>query len=434
MNKIGTLIFSQHKNELGLLAKLAAAESLPLYLVGGCIRDHFLKRNSADYDFVTATDPSRLAKNFARQINGHWFSLDDKRGYSRVVTRCAAKLQFDFAPFRGSTLEIDLSLRDFTINAMALPLKFPLEDAELFDPLNGQGDLAQQRLRMCSDLVFSADPLRIVKGIRHCAQLDLDVAENTQQQFIAHAPLLDQVAGERILSELSQIFSAQNNGAAVQWLFDYGVAESLKLSAPKDEVIAICHAVEQHIIEFKQQNIADIMIQIDSVCGDGFSVRGIAYFLAILDGCGVCAKNLDELLKRLHFEKRTARLLRFFLNTQGDEFSEYHQLSCSDRGNLLWLQHHHAPLPQALIFSQLLGISGVDSRRLFALQQCYAQSANNGRIQSLLSAQYIRQFVPDCSGPQLGEYIKLIEQAEIDGSITSVADAQHYLDNCCKYN
>lgn len=434
MDKIGTLIFPQHKSELGLLAKLAAAESHPLYLVGGCLRDHLLKRNSADYDFVCAVDPSRIAQTFAKQIDAHWFYLDQQRGYSRVVMRSGAKLQFDFAPFRGPSLDIDLALRDFTINAMALPLAQPLDDSNLIDPLHGQDDLAARKLRMCSDSVIAADPLRILKGIRHCAQLNLTVDNATQQQFIAHAPQLKQVAGERIRSELSQVFGAPNSESALRLLVDCGVGEALGLSCSHPQIVACHRAVDHRIQQFKQQLGSHRCQQLNELCGDGFSVSGLLIFIAILRCCTVSGDKLDELLKWLHFEKRVAQLLRFILNTSASEFAEYHQLGCSDRGKLLWLQHHHAPLPQALIFCQLLSDGAIDTQQLSALKQLWQQSQTNGRIQPLLSAKTIQQQVANCTGQRLGQCLNAIERAEITGMITNAHDAEGYLAKWCETN
>lgn len=434
MDKIGTLKFSQHNNELGLLAKLAAAESHPLYLVGGCLRDHLLKRDSADYDFVCAVDPSRIAKAFARQINAHWFYLDQQRGYSRVVMRNAAKLQFDFAPFRGPSLEIDLALRDFTINAMALPLKMPLDASALIDPLNGQGDLAAHQLRMCGDTVIAADSLRILKGIRHCAQLNLVVDDATQQQFIAHAPLLKQVAGERIRSELSQVFAALNSESALRMLVDCGVADALTLSCTSAQIVECHRTIEHKIHQLRQQQQGDCSRQLNLLCGDGFSVSALVSFVAILRCCSINDDKLDELLKWLHFEKRVAQLLRFFLNASAAEFDEYRQLDCSCRGKLLWLQHHHAPLPQALIFCQLLSDGNIDAQQLFALQQLCQQSQVNGRIQPLLSTNRIQQLAPQCVGQQLGQCLKAIELAEINGMVINTHDAERYLVKWCESN
>ncbi|OQY25318.1 MAG: hypothetical protein B6I37_01325 [Desulfobacteraceae bacterium 4572_35.2] len=434
MDKIGSLIFSQHKNELDLLARLAAAESLPIYLVGGCLRDHLLKRDSADYDFVCAVDPSRIAQAFAKQINAHWFYLDQQRGYSRVVMRNATKLQFDFAPFRGPSLEIDLALRDFTINAMALPLTIPLDTSALIDPLNGQGDLAAQRLRMCGDSVIAADPLRILKGIRHCAKLNLAVDNVTQQQFIAHAPLLKQVAGERIRSELSQLFAAINSEAALRMLVECDVAAALTLSCTSAQIVECHRTIEHRIYQLKQQLQEDCKRQLNLLCGDGFTVSGLAVFIAIMRCCAVSGDSLDGLLKWLHFEKRIAQLLRFFLNTSAAQFDKYRRLDCSERGKLLWLQHHHAPLPQALIFCQLLSSGAIDTQQLLALQHLWQQSQTNGRMQPLLPAEYIQQLVPHCKGQQLGQCLKAIELAEINGIVANIDDGELYLDKWCESN
>ncbi|OQY18357.1 MAG: hypothetical protein B6I36_07215, partial [Desulfobacteraceae bacterium 4572_35.1] len=218
-------------DKLGLLAKLAAAESLSLYVVGGCLRDAIMQRSCADYDLAANSDPTSIAKQFAQKTNGHWFSLDKKRGYSRVIIKnkknnhrnkiteyCVGdalkdQLQFDFAPLRAQTIDEDLKLRDFTINAMAVKLStLNLENRtfELIDPCNGLKDLQQQRLRMCGERVLFDDPLRIVKGLRHCAQLGLTMCGETSTACRCYAPLISTIAGERIREEISKILIADH--------------------------------------------------------------------------------------------------------------------------------------------------------------------------------------------------------------------------------
>ncbi|MFO7982283.1 MAG: hypothetical protein R6V08_02420, partial [Desulfuromonadales bacterium] len=93
------------------------------YLVGGALRNVYLGLPVSDFDFTLADDPTDLAQKFAERLDGHWFSLDETRAQSRVVVKTeSGPVFYDFAPWRAATIEEDLRLRDYTVNALALPL------------------------------------------------------------------------------------------------------------------------------------------------------------------------------------------------------------------------------------------------------------------------------------------------------------------------
>jgi poly(A) polymerase len=175
-----------------------------LHLVGGAIRDALLHRPVADFDFTSPYDPTPLAQALAPQLGGHWFWLDEPRRQSRVM---AGGVTCDFAPFRAPTLAADLAARDFTINAMAFDLAGPLTHAALIDPLDGCGDLAARTLRCAGAGVLHDDPLRILKGIRHAAELDLAIEPATLGAMQAAAVRLPVMAPERLRLEMWRIMA-----------------------------------------------------------------------------------------------------------------------------------------------------------------------------------------------------------------------------------
>ncbi|MFO7831983.1 MAG: hypothetical protein R6V18_08370, partial [Desulfuromonadaceae bacterium] len=208
-------------NNAGLLwlAHEANRTGLQLFMVGGSVRDHALGCVSADIDLVCAQNPTPLAKTLARTFKGHWFSLDPTRNYSRVILPHPHACQFDFSPLRAPDLNGDLALRDFTINAMAIDLADlavtgarttapSFRDVQIIDPLNGQNDLFCKRLHLCSATVLDDDPLRILKGLRHCATLGFHLSPATSSACAAAAHGLTEIAPERIRSEIAGIFSA----------------------------------------------------------------------------------------------------------------------------------------------------------------------------------------------------------------------------------
>jgi len=203
--------FSQLRNTLvqarvPLLASLLTPD-VECFLVGGALRDWQLGRPVADLDFAVSCDPTELARNFAAAVGGHWFMLDAGRRQSRVVSRkqAAPPFTYDFAPYRADDLAGDLRLRDFTINALALPIVACNGLPPLIDPLGGLSHLQCGLLRACSSGVFQDDPLRILKGVRHCTALGLAVEPRTLNWMRVATGLLPKVAAERVRTELTGI-------------------------------------------------------------------------------------------------------------------------------------------------------------------------------------------------------------------------------------
>lgn len=181
------------KPEQLALFDLIRAELHPsqaLFIVGGAVRDLLLKRNLHDLDFVMAGDPTDLAKRLAKRLKAGFFVLDDERRTARVVyyDQTGNFFPLDFVQYTGSDLNEDLYHRDFTINAMAIPVD---DLMQVIDPLDGQLDLKQRLLRACSDHALTDDPVRVLRGVRLAIQYDFDYAtglEAAMQNAAAHLP------------------------------------------------------------------------------------------------------------------------------------------------------------------------------------------------------------------------------------------------------
>ncbi len=176
-------------DDLRIIAGLAATLGVEAYLVGGVLRDCLLGRETNDLDFALSGAWEELPRSFADRISGSFFWLDEERLQSRVVKKKGEDISvFDFAPLRGGTVTDDLALRDFTINALALPLFG--ERRELIDPLAGSDDLIKGMIRACGATAFDDDPLRLMRAIRFAAELGFAIEENTWQTLCAKAVLL----------------------------------------------------------------------------------------------------------------------------------------------------------------------------------------------------------------------------------------------------
>jgi len=170
------------------------------YLVGGAVRDVLLsrKRNYLDLDFVLPNSVIKIAKNIANLYSAGFVILDAKRNIVRVVFPHAT---IDFAQQEGETIEKDLTRRDFTINAIA----YDCFQKKIVDPFNGQKDLKKRIIRMICSENLEDDPLRLLRGYRQACQLDFTIKSETRQTIITLTPLLNNVAKERINTELNYV-------------------------------------------------------------------------------------------------------------------------------------------------------------------------------------------------------------------------------------
>src|SRR5205823_6868612 len=134
----------------GLEAARAALAGQRAWLVGGAVRDRALGRATPDMDVIVEGDSARAAREVARVAGGAaCFSLSEDFGAWRVVARDRS-WQVDVEPLRADSLEADLALRDFTVNAIAEPIA----GGQLIDPLGGLADLDARRLRIAAPDAF----------------------------------------------------------------------------------------------------------------------------------------------------------------------------------------------------------------------------------------------------------------------------------------
>jgi putative nucleotidyltransferase with HDIG domain len=173
----------------------------PVWLVGGSLRDLLLDRRVEDVDLALAGDVERAARTVARSLDAHVFPLSEEFGTWRVSAPDRS-WQVDLSALRGDSIEADLALRDFTVNAMAAPIDAP--DA-LIDPHDGARDLERRILRVVSAEAYRDDPLRTLRMARFACELDLEVESDTLALASNQAGAIEQVAPERVFYELRRL-------------------------------------------------------------------------------------------------------------------------------------------------------------------------------------------------------------------------------------
>jgi len=192
-------------------AVLRAAGVPEAYLVGGAVRDALrgLGQETRDLDVALPTDQGVAVEALAGSFGGAVVPLDDATTRLVFQHEVGGSWRLDVARYRGPTIQDDLRLRDFTVDAMAVPLLGGGPPAVL-DPTGGRGDLALRFVRHAYPAAFRDDPLRTLRAVRLAAVLEGSIAPETQPLIRQGAPGLERVAGERVRDELMRIFGARD--------------------------------------------------------------------------------------------------------------------------------------------------------------------------------------------------------------------------------
>ena len=188
------------------LKETVEKKKLNMWLVGGFLRDLYLRRKSKfDFDFVANVNPYKVALEFSQKIGAHLVVLDEEEKTYRVVfKKDNEEIRYDFSSFKGKNLEEDIKNRDFTINTLAVSLN-KLPQIEVIDLLGAKKDLRNRVLRLTQEKVILQDPLRILRAFSLSSKYNLKIEKNTLKILSKYRKYLINVSGERIYEELCKI-------------------------------------------------------------------------------------------------------------------------------------------------------------------------------------------------------------------------------------
>ena len=221
-----------------IISEAADEQAKECYVIGGYVRDIFLKRESKDIDVVVVGSGIELAEAVAKKL-GKKAHLTVFKNFGTAQVKLN-DLEVEFVGARkesyqrdsrkpiveDGTLEDDQNRRDFTINAMALCLN-KSRFGELVDPFNGMNDLQNFVLRtpLNPDITFSDDPLRMMRGIRFSAQLGFFLETNTFEAIARNNERISIISKERIADELNKIMMSRKPSVGFILLEKTGLLE-----------------------------------------------------------------------------------------------------------------------------------------------------------------------------------------------------------------
>ncbi len=256
-----------------IISGVADEQGKECYVIGGFVRDIFLKRPSKDIDVVTVGSGIELAEKVTEKL-GKKAKLTVFKNFGTAQVKLK-DLEVEFVGARkesyqrdsrkpiveNGTLEDDQNRRDFTINALALCLNKD-RFGELVDPFGGLEDLKNFVIRtpLNPDITFSDDPLRMMRGIRFAAQLGFFLETNTFEAISRNKQRIEIISKERIADELNKIMMTRKPSVGFILLEKTGL---LELIFP--EVFALKGAETKDGIGHKD-NFYHTLAVLDNLC------------------------------------------------------------------------------------------------------------------------------------------------------------------------
>jgi poly(A) polymerase len=219
------------------VSEVAGELDRPTYVVGGFVRDIFLKRESKDIDVVVQGSGIELAELVAKKLGVKRVTVFKRFGTAQIkvgdweVEFVGARKE-SYTPdsrkpmVEDGTIEDDQLRRDFTINALAISLH-PDTFGQLVDPFNGVSDIEDRIIRTPQDpnQTFSDDPLRMMRAVRFATQLKFDIERSTFRALSENKERLQIISVERIVDELNKIILSKKPSDGFLLLEQTGLLE-----------------------------------------------------------------------------------------------------------------------------------------------------------------------------------------------------------------
>ena len=380
------------------IVRQAQDEALAIYLVGGSVRDLLLNRPTLDVDLTLEGNAPALARRVA-------IGLQDVRCTTHpafgTATLKGADFRLDLATARVETYERpgvlpavspgslrdDLFRRDFTVNAMAMPLTGD-HRGDIIDPFDGKSDLKAGLLRVLHEASFKDDATRILRGARYESRLGFRLESKTVRWLRRDIAYLEAISGPRVREEMTRLWREPQPERILLRLSELGalhtVHPALSFDGSRAEALARLREMQP--------------------------TPSQTAYLALL-AWELSRQEAAALAARLALNKRETEAVRAVPQVRALERALSAEVRPSRTVELL------SPFPSAAVWA--LAASGEESARRQALRYLrrwrYAKPSLDGHALLAMGAR---------PGPQLGEALRRLKAAKLDGEVRSRGDEE----------
>ena len=255
-----------------IVSETAQELNVRAFVIGGYVRDIYLKRPSKDIDIVVEGKGIDLALATAKKLGNPKVSIFKSFGTAAfnykgldVEFVGARKESYDRNSRKpiveDGTLKEDQDRRDFTINALALSLQKETY-GELVDPFNGLNDIREKRIitPLTPDITYSDDPLRMMRAIRFASQLNFEIDKISFESIQQNASRLKIVSIERIMVEFNKIMLSEKPSVGLKLLFDAQLLEQFFSEITK------LHGIKEKNGQKHKDNFYHTLQVVDNIC------------------------------------------------------------------------------------------------------------------------------------------------------------------------
>ena len=438
----------------------------PVYIVGGAVRDAYLHRSIHDLDLATPTNAIGLGRRLADQFDGDVYIMDHERDVVRVLTETPmqGKLVIDIARFRGDDLFADLVDRDFTFNAMAVDMRGDLN--MLIDPLDGEKDLSEKVIRACAETAIQDDPVRALRAIRQSVQFTARIEPETREALRDVAARLNEASPERIRDEFFKLLAVNKPTAALRAAETLGL---LRYVVPEVDVIRDDQDGWQYTLQTVEK-LYNILLTISPKRTDltaavfdlGMVVMSLDVYRTELQDhiaaewpnerqhgtlllFGALLHHLDredesvnvEIAERLAVDLRLSNPEKQRLGTM-IRYRQWPAAFTDEPSDLdmhrYWRQLGSAGIDVCLLYlASYLARTGTDLKQddwLIQLERvqtlCHAYFKRHDEViapPSVIDGNQLMEALNLEPGPQIGQLLDVIREAQVTGDVTSMDDA-----------
>lgn len=396
------------------LGKIAAANSMSVYAVGGIVRDLLLGSPNFDLDFVVEGSALTLAAAMERMYPARFQIIAKHERFQTATLLFHADVdrEIDLSTARTevyeypaalptvepSSLEQDLFRRDFTINALAICLN-PDRFGELVDFFHGLSDLDAGLVRVLHQFSFIEDPTRIIRAARFAARFGFDLEPRTrhQAQRAIESGIFDDLGGVRLRQELKSILEAPSRLRALDLLGEVG--GNLRYL---DTELRYDGLVRRHL------RLTERLLQRFHLADSWLVYLGILV-------SQLPPERLDCVLQRLQLaQDEMAQIKQGILLSGG--FGGDSNLRRSEIYERL-----HGVKDHSLAIAAVLAAPGSGVRRAINI---FLQELKDLKV-SMSGEDLLRMGVKE--GPQVGQILARLHEAKLDGTLKSSADEKDYV-------
>lgn len=420
---------------LNTIAQEADRQNIPIYIVGGFVRDLLLGRPSLDFDIVVEGDAIYFVKTLVKAFGGRaishrrfgtakWYLAEERQ---KIAARLApeggmdaselpehldlitARTEFYERPaalptIESSSIKMDLHRRDFTINTLALRLDGE-HFGKIFDYWGGLVDLEDKKIRVLHALSFVDDATRLLRAVRFEQRFDFDIEERTLALMKESLLLLEETSGTRLRHELELILAEPKAMQMLVRLDALGILNAIHPALPWNEEIA---------------RKMDALNTIEVPSGwkipeqvERLSLRQAIGFIHWLSN--VPEKELSAVGSHLRLNAKLLQYIELVRDLQQDMPG-----LCGKAPSQVY--RRLVSLPQLVIFAVYID-TGVQAQRdcLQAYIQTYA------RVRPLINGRELRQKGLPAS-PLYGEILDALRDGWLDSQINNAEEEQARLD------